>query len=353
MLIGWKPKSSSSSVASVRYRCLAPMVELQAKGFPVELFDENRARQYSLVVFSKLYSCHDQALASRLKAAGVKTALDVCDNHFYNPYELTEYTQFASDLKAMIGLVDFVVCSTVPLAEIVQREAGLPCTPFVVGDAIEPLPQVRKRPWSSWFRKRSTRPVLLWQGIHGVPNAPCGMLDLLKLEAVLAKLAKRFDFELVVVSNHEKKFREHICPLPFPTRYVTWSLKNLSRALNEASAVVIPVTNNPFTICKTNNRLALALASSVPVIADSIPSYEEFSEFCVLDSWEKGLEAVLTKSPALVEATVRGQKFVAAHYTITQIAAQWGAFFRAAHQLDDQSSVEVTQQAEIEPLMVP
>ena len=54
-MIGWKPKFKDLQVASVRYRCLNPLRELQRRGFPIELFDELNVGRYSCVVFSKLY----------------------------------------------------------------------------------------------------------------------------------------------------------------------------------------------------------------------------------------------------------------------------------------------------------
>ncbi len=38
--IGWKPKSSDRTVATVRYRCLIPLEALRQKHFNVTLFRE-------------------------------------------------------------------------------------------------------------------------------------------------------------------------------------------------------------------------------------------------------------------------------------------------------------------------
>src|SRR3546814_1225627 len=71
-----------------------------------------------------------------------------------------------------------------------------------------------------------------------------------------------------------------------PTQYVEWDLKSSARIIAEHDVAVIPVVSNPYTVCKTNNRLVFALHLGLPVVADPIPSYQAFSEACVLRSEE-------------------------------------------------------------------
>jgi hypothetical protein len=56
-LVGWKPKSRDRNVASVRFRCLTPLGELQREGRAIELYSpqQDAAGAYSAVIFSKLY----------------------------------------------------------------------------------------------------------------------------------------------------------------------------------------------------------------------------------------------------------------------------------------------------------
>ena len=53
--------------------------------------------------------------------------------------------------------------------------------------------------------------------------------------------------------------------------------------------MVVPISPNPFTRCKSANRPALALAAGVPVVADAIPSYRELAPYLTLDDWAGGL----------------------------------------------------------------
>jgi len=291
----------------------------------VKIFQISDKQRYSLVVFSKLYGEKDQELAQQLKSAGIRTALDLCDNHFYNPNEIHLYQEARKNLTKMLKIVDYCVCSTSALQEVVIANVPHAPVPIVIGDAIEELPPAAQGWWP--FGGRPSRPVLLWQGIHGVPNAECGMLDILRIGDLLTSIASEFDFELVILSNSKAKYSQYIAPLPFRTRYVEWSLSELSRLLKQASAVLIPVTRNPFTLCKTNNRLALPLTFGVPVIADSIPSYEEFAPYTFLNRWEEGLRQVLQKELIVREMTVAGQAFVQEYFAINRISQQWGSFF--------------------------
>src|SRR3546814_20496796 len=81
-----------------------------------------------------------------------------------------------------------------------------------------------------------------------------------------------------------------------PTQYVEWDLKSSARIIAEHDVAVIPVVSNPYTVCKTNNRLVFALHLGLPVVADPIPSYQAFSEACVLRSEARrvGKECVST-----------------------------------------------------------
>lgn len=320
MLVGWIAKSKNPKVASVRYRCHTPIRTLTQRGFPVEIYQDAEKKSYSLVIFSKVYSPKEQELALQLKRKGVRVALDLCDNHFYNPRNLPAYIEAAKNLRAMLELVDCCICSTQTLKnEVLQAMPNAPQI-YVVGDAVEELPLLRREWWPS-FRKK--RPVLLWQGIHGVPNADCGMLDILKIKDALANAAKVHDFELTVLSNSREKFKSHIAPLPFPTRYLEWSLPRLRRLLDEAAAVLIPVTPNSFTLCKSNNRLTLPLSYGVPVVADSIPSYSEFAPYVFLDQWEDGLKAILERQPLVAAKTERGREYVLENFSAEHLGVQW------------------------------
>lgn len=322
--VGWKPKSISRDVASVRFRCLSPMAELQRTGFDIELYsaEADAADRYSAVIFSKLYSAADQKLAASLSARGVKTILDLSDNHFYNPAGLPEYVDASANMRAMCSLVDRVVCCSTYLAQVVAQEAKPRRYPLVVGDAVETMVLPLDAPPP--FGDRDGRPFrILWFGSHGSPNAPAGMEDLLRIQKSLAAANAKVGCELVVLSNNAEKYRALAPRFGIPSRYVEWGEGALMATMAQANLVVVPVTVNPFTKCKSNNRAATALWHGVPVVADRIPAYEDLRSFTFLDDWEAGFAHALAGSREIQMRTAAGSAYVRQNFNISMIAGEW------------------------------
>lgn len=341
--IGWKPVSTDERIASARIRCLQPLRTLRARGVAVELFDPQCADAYRVVVYSKRYDERSRREAETLRARGVKVVLDLCDNHFYVPNGSPTLARAAAELRAMVRAVDEVVASTDALAEVVRQEvpAGAPVT--VIGDAVEaglqgppghPLRRLRDRLRLARLRRalaasglpRERR--LVWFGVAGGPRGDYGMRDLLARRADVEAVARTHALSLTVVSNSREMFRRHIHPWNMPTFYLDWSAYTFDAALREHAVAVIPVTQTPFTRCKTNNRVATALSTGLAVVADSIPSYRPFAAAARLDDWEGGLRDYLsdpTRRAADVEA---GRALLARDWSDDAIADRWLAFFR-------------------------
>lgn len=327
-MIGWKTPAPSwrhrlfgnKDIASVRYRCLLPLEELQKRGFPAETYREPTRDRYKAVLFFKTYGPKDLELARDLRRRGRGVLLDLCDNHFYNPRDLPLYRTARRELLEMIALADQVSCSTPDLARTVAAEAGLKKEPVVVGDPVDP--SLRADP----PQEKSARPQLLWFGAHGAPNAPCGMEDLLRVAKPLERLRRKRDFELVVASNDRAKFRRLIAGLPFPASYVPWDIRTFPRLLAGAWAALIPVNPNPFTLCKSHNRLATALFAGVPAVADGIPSYRELAEFSCLDDWEGGLNAIFEERPLVLAKAARGREYLLRRCLPSHSASAWEKF---------------------------
>jgi len=318
--IGWKARSGADpSVASFRYRVLKPVEVLSRRGHAIELFDERHLASYDKVVFSKAYGSEDQALARRLRKEGREVILDLCDNHFYNPYGLTVYERARSDLLTMLPLASTVVCSTPALAREVRREAALTSLPTIVGDMFEDAGIQRTPP----HRQSNFKPRLLWFGLHGSPNAPSGMEDVQCIAGELERQSRSTPFDLVVVSNSREKFEKIVAPLPFASRYVEWTPAAFADELSKAHAVVLPLSANPFVACKTHNRLSLSLAAGVPVVADIIESYREFAPFCYLSCWSDGLGAVLRDSQSARARAARARSYLETHWGASAVAIQW------------------------------
>ena len=87
--VAWKVFRYSPRVASVRYRCILPMLALADSGWRSIVFEEGEAlleTSLSALIFVKSFSKSDLALARRLHARGVPIILDLCDNIFVEGY---------------------------------------------------------------------------------------------------------------------------------------------------------------------------------------------------------------------------------------------------------------------------
>ncbi len=320
MTLAFKARVQDPAIASYRYRVLEPIAFLRARGHQAEEFKEARLDRYKTVVFSKAYGDRDRELARRLKAAGKRIILDLCDDHFYNPMGLPKYREADANLREMIALCDKVVCSTPVLARAVQANAGLADTPAVAPDAFEQA-SVQAGPPTPPGQPAQ----LLWFGRHGSPNAPAGMSDLLLVkEALHDALAKR-PFELVVCSDNEQRFGEVAAELGLPARFVAWTPESFAAELARADAVLIPLSDNPFVAAKTHNRLTLALSAGVPVVADRLGSYDEFAPFCWVGDWRSGLEAVLLEPEAARARAGEARLYLEAHWSAEAVAPLWEA----------------------------
>jgi hypothetical protein len=317
MRIAFKPRAVDPAVASFRYRVAAPVAALARRGHAVEMFDDANRGDYDVVVFSKCYGAAEQALADEIRGRGGRAILDLCDNHFYNPNGLPSYERAREDLAAMAARCSGVVCSTPVLSRIVEAELGLAAAPAVAGDPLDAAGDGEAP------RQPPGERLLLWFGHHGSPNAPGGMCDLLQVAAPLVAAARRWPFALVVLSNNRDLFEREIRPALSSARYVEWSAERQRALLGCASAVLLPLSDNPFVACKTHNRLSVALAAGVPVVADVIESYREFAPYAYLGDWPAGLEAVLARPGEAHARAAPARDYLEAFWSIEVVAGQW------------------------------
>src|SRR5262245_6367626 len=338
--IGWKPRFHDITVASYRLRCLNPLRQLRARGLPVELFRTDHLKMYRGVVYSKLYDRKTYEEAVALKRRGVRIAFDLCDNHFHSAHDSEFWRSVEDDLRRMLRVADEVVASSEALADEIRRQVEGTRKITVIGDGVESEIDVStvSRWKQAWYRFRTARLVrqiqsqkttgripIVWFGYHGSSRAEGGMLDLLKVRSLLESISPRFPIRLTVISNSKHKFLEHIRPWSIPTVFVQWDPISFLPILRSHYIAVLPIARNPFTRCKTNNRLALALNCGLAVVADSIPSFLAFSEACFLDNWEAGLEAYLGNQNLRRDHVLAGQSIIAKSWTTEKIADRWQA----------------------------
>jgi hypothetical protein len=342
--IGWKPSSFDPKVASSRLRCLRVLSELQSRGYSVELFDPLHVKRYAAVVYSKVYDDASYHEAVVLQRKGARIIFDLCDNHFYNPRNLNSWREASERLRRMMTLADALVASTATLADVMKRELPAERSIAVIGDPVETEIENCHTPvWMRWLafrqlaavlsklrvRQAHGRTPLVWFGNHGSPYAEGGMLDLQKIRPALERLNRQHPISLTVISNSRWKYQRAIKPWAVPTDYLTWHPATFLCALRAHAIAVIPISANPFTICKSNNRLALALNEGLAVVADLIPSYRSFAAACYLGDWETGLHRYLSDPHLRNSHVALGKAMVNDEWTVARIADQWQTFFDA------------------------
>jgi hypothetical protein len=334
--IAFWPHSSSRKVASVRIRCLAIVTGLQAQGVAAGLHDPARPGAPAVLVLSKRYDTASLRHALDLRQrAGTRLFIDLCDNHFYNPRGLPEWTARADALRAAVAAADGVIASTAALAAVIRQEVPAVAAVRVVGDLLEAPADAAPTGLSisalveaariGVLRRRLPPPGarLIWFGNHASPYADGGMADLLAIAAPLGRSAARFGAALTIVSNSRATYRSVAAQLPIRCHYLPWAETSIARVLRLHDAALIPITRNPFTLCKTNNRVVTAFAHGLDVVADSIPSYEPFADAARLDDWAQGLEAVLGDPSGRAGRVERGNAIAAALADPATILAAW------------------------------
>ena len=154
-----------------------------------------------------------------------------------------------------------------------------------------------------------------------------GLVHLPRIVPALNDLHRRRPLELTVISNSPERYARVVGGARFPSRYVEWTSESFPRAFAQHDVCVIPIEVNPFTICKTANRVALSLRLGVPVIADAIPSFEPFADVMLVDSWPESLSRYASDAELRKRHVAAGQGLIDAVYTRERVVHQWGGFF--------------------------
>jgi hypothetical protein len=323
MKIGWIPFSDDPRIASARLRCALPARYLAAAGWDSELLDPRRPHAYDVVVFQKAYSDDSLALARGLRARGTRIVFDLCDNHFYNPEASPVLRERAERLRRMLELADAVTVSTAPLRELVAES-----DPVVVDDALDDFERpgrLRLRLASRLRRRSEVR--LVWFGNAGMETPSFGLPHLVGAIAVLEEFHRTHRMRLTVISNSKSMYRRVLGRARFPHTYREWSADRFARDFGSHDICIIPIERNPFTVCKTANRVALSLRLGVPVIADAIPSFEPFAPYILVGNWPENLSRYASDQRLREDHVREGRRYVEATYTPERVVAQWGGVF--------------------------
>lgn len=343
--VAFWPHTSSANIASTRIRCLQVVAGLQRLGVDARLLPDKdgpdeRAAPTALVL-AKRYDARsvDRAVALR-EQAGTKLLLDLCDNHFYFKEALPIWQTRADELRRAVQAVDAVVAASPVLAEVVAEQCPQVKAVHVVPDALDEWPLPLHWRWADrWQRLRLWRffrahPVaagrrLIWFGNHGSGYADGGMQDLSLIADALHEHHVRQPLTLTVVSNNAEAWQQLSAPWRLPTFYLPWSMAVFRHTQPLHDVALIPAQLNPFTRCKTNNRLATAFVAGQAVAASRLPAYEEFADLAVLDDWGVGLAALMADAADRARRVQQARERLHARYDIDTVCRQWHAVIRA------------------------
>jgi hypothetical protein len=341
-LAAFWPHTDDERVASMRLRCALVVRELQRLGADARIHHPGDAAPHTLVL-SKRYDAATLAQAQQLRTQhGTRLLLDLCDNHFHYAQPVEPFVRRAAELAAAVRGVDGVVAASQALADAVREHVPDSAPIEVIGDLIEPRLQPPRR-WSErarerWRLLRLRRRLwsagaapgrrLLWFGNQGSPNVEGGMSDLESVQPALQAHHRTRPLSLTVISNGRERFEALTRGWAFPCLYLPWSSASFDDALALHDIALIPVRANPFTRCKTANRVATASVHGLAVAADAIPAYAEFRDCIVLDDWGVGLQRLMDEPQRRAAAVARARELLEARYAPAVIGARWLALLQ-------------------------
>lgn len=343
--------------ASLRYRCLYPMQELERSGRDVDIWQDGEHVDASLTLVFDAWTLFTTTnsnatavavveLAEAAKAKGAYIVLDNCDNQFAGVTDSPDWAQGLGRLRRLGRAADVIVSCSQALSDAMQAQIGGRARHIVIDDPIEEridypddsyikslLSPRQKLAWLRLLRHRVAlaggqiegRTPLVWFGSHGNQFSPGGMSDVLKLRPVLERVAELHPISLTVISNQRKKFDADFQHWSIPTYYLEWDRVTFLSALRMHEISIIPSIDNAFTRCKSSNRLTLSIHHGLSVVADPMPSYQAYAAVARLGDWESNLRALLAEGRNRKLNFPHLRAFVKARNSLAQIAGIWDA----------------------------
>ena len=317
----------SSAGASARYRITLPAKNLSNMGHKITLYTLNdlalnnpSAAASSIdaetVVVSKFFDARTLALVECLKRQGRQIVADFCDNHFQHPTMGTAYLSLAAT-------ADRVVCNTRTMADEIflrtKREAQ------IIGDPVEG----RKNP--PRFAPSLSAIKFAWYGF------PMGVAFLFKTLSRSIDRGITHPFHVNIVTTPSARLNNDVEELKRASygkcsAIVTpWSTEAVWLAIKMADAVLVPSELDAATKTKSANRVLEAIYGGRLTIASQLPSYAEFSQFCILDDEHSPVETLVNASSDrnnVLKMLSAGQDYIERKHLPIHAALKWDKLFR-------------------------
>jgi hypothetical protein len=365
----WRLAAWDADIASVRYRAAIPARVLADRGIRSRLswgpYDVLLGDRPDGVVFVKTFGERDVELARNAAAAGVPVLLDVCDNVFAEGYR----AHSAQNLERMAALAAAIVTTGPALHDALRARLGAAVPMHVVPDPVEGpgdagftarllrreriARALRERPRDlplgiagvlrqvtrDRLRQLSSRragaaagdlPQVLWFGNAGSVQPRFGIVNLADIGGELEAAARETPFRLVVVTSDYDAYWREIEPLDLPTEFARWHGSSIFGHLRASSVVIVPNSRDEFSVCKSANRVTLALSQGVPVAATRIPALEPLAECVLFDDFRHGITAYLQDRALAAEHLGRAAPVIDREFSAAAVADRWLRVFDAA-----------------------
>lgn len=156
-VIAWKLAMANPRYASVRYRCIFPLIGLVKDGVPsVVLSGNDDLKDYSklsALIIVKSFTDHDVQLAQKAKVHNVPVFLDLCDNIFVDEYGGDKNTHIRKNFALIAECCSAIVTTGPAMADIINRNLQLPVKCVIIHDQIELQDMTISVINDDWWRK--------------------------------------------------------------------------------------------------------------------------------------------------------------------------------------------------------
>lgn len=302
------------SMASIRLRCAPSIRAAQECGWKVS-FGEVIPASASMVIVGKIganqIDIRGPAWIKQLIDAKPTTIIliDYSDNH------LGVDTVMSSFYRETTKLADACICPSKCLADLLLKEwQG---SVDVIPDPIEieispPKTSIQKPVTLLWFGHSSNIDFLIEFLGDGFKDEDHIRLLILSNEAGLSHFSRA-----KILSNAKVEIQ-----------LALWSIESMREAEKYVDMCIIPSNlSNPKKLGASSNRLLTALAMGLPVAADNLPSYLEFSEFyCNLR--DKSFREMLGNPQEFCSQVISAQNTVIPSFSLKKIESDWQKYLQ-------------------------
>jgi hypothetical protein len=306
--------------ASVWIRCLQLLPYLERLGVRSVVNDE--AADVDVAVLVRRQDEASRRLAERLRARGVRIALDLCVNYYDETgllpggYGVTAAQ--VSECRALTAVSDVVLAASGFIAERARaHHARVVALPDSVDRAHFRFTKTYG-PRARWWRS-ARPPVAVWCGTA---------VKARELEPWLPLLVKR-KIPLLVIAERRPRLSARF-------RFVRWRHASVPRDLLRGDFSIAPrELDTPYNRGHSAFKIGMFMAEGVPAVASPVPSYrevlvpEEGGLICDTPAeWEEALDRIVAE-PALLARWAPGAQAAMAGRLTEVVAADYARLFTA------------------------